>query len=56
MSKNAIKNGKRAKKYALTYKWTNTLSIHTQTLHSNESGIVEHNKRPLNSEFNGIKQ
>ena len=56
MSKNAIKNCKRARMYALTYKGTNTLTIHTQTLQTNESGIVEYNNKPLNIEFNGIEQ
>ena len=56
MSKNAIKNGKRARMYALAYKGTSTLTIHTQTLQTNESGIVEYNNKPLNIEFNGIKQ
>ena len=55
MSKNAIKNGKRARMYALTYKGTNTLQIHTQTLQTNESGIVEYNNKPLNIEFNGME-
>ena len=56
MSKNAIKSGKRARMDALTYKGTNTLTIHTQTLQNNESGIVEYNNKPRNIEFNGIKQ
>ena len=59
MSKKAINNGKRVRMYALAHEGTNTLTIHTQTLHTNESGIVEyrvryHNK-PFNIEFNGIK-
>ena len=56
MSKNAIKNGKRARMYALKYKGTNTLTIHTQSLQTSESGIVEYSNQPLNIEFNGIRQ
>ena len=55
MSKNGIKSGKRDKMNALTYKGTNTLQIHTQTLQTNESGIVEYNNKPLNIEFNGME-
>ena len=42
--------------YTLAYKGTNTLTIHTQTLQTNESGIVEYNNKTRNIEFNGIKQ
>ena len=56
MSKNAIKNCKRARMYALAYKGTNALTIQYQTLQTNESRIVEYSNKPLNIEFNGIKQ